>query len=202
MPGLMALRAEHPGRSPSRGRASPLLAHDRADGRPDREPGGTGGGCGAGHPATSSPPRITARQSPHPGFRSSPGRGRRWRSTGGAPSSPHLAGHDCPNVLLDEGVTPRCWSSGGGVRGRGAVPDPRGHSAEAKVFLSLLQRSLRGRAALDALRRRGAGGERRRPPGCTASTSCSSGGAPLPRHHENDSAPSPSSTTDAAAGPP
>ena len=51
-----------------------------------------------------------ARRLPRPGFRSSPGRGRRWRSTGGAPSRPS-PGPDttAPTCSWTTGATPRCW---------------------------------------------------------------------------------------------
>ena len=62
-----------------------------------------------------------------PGFRSSPGRGRRWRSTGGAPSRPSPGkGTTAPTCSWTTGATPRCWSSGGrsaGPRGPSLTPE-------------------------------------------------------------------------------
>ena len=146
MPGLMALRAEHAGAQPLAGarisgslhmtvQTAVLIETLMALGAEVRW-----ASCNIfstqDHAAAASPP---------PGFRSSPGRGRRWRSTGGAPSRPSPGkGTTAPTCSWTTGATPRCWSSGGrSARPRGPSLTRRGPiSAEARVFLSLLQRSL------------------------------------------------------------
>ena len=97
MPGLMALRREFGAAAAAQGQEGRrLAAHDRADRRPDRDPGRPRRRRALGQSATSSPPRTTPRppswsartappRTPR-ASRSSPGRARRWRSTGGAPS--------------------------------------------------------------------------------------------------------------------
>ena len=97
MPGLMATRAEYAAGAAAAGRAHHrLAAHDRADGRADRDAHGArrGGALvqlqhllhpGPRRRGGRGRPRRHARRSPA-GCRCTPGRARRWRSTGGAPS--------------------------------------------------------------------------------------------------------------------
>ena len=96
-PGLMAMRARVRRATAAAGRPHHrLAAHDRADRRAHRDAGRARAPRSAGRPATSSPPRTTP-PPPSPsappvpsrrqqGSPSTPGRARRCRSTGGAPS--------------------------------------------------------------------------------------------------------------------
>ena len=88
MPGLMAMREEYGAQQPLEGRAHHgLAAHDDPDRRADRDARRARRRGALGLAATSSRPRTTPRRrSPRPASRSSPGRARRSRSTGGAPS--------------------------------------------------------------------------------------------------------------------
>ena len=116
MPGLMAMRERYGDEQAARRRPHRrLAAHDDPDRRADRDPGRASAPRSAGPPATSSPPRTTppprsssARRAPpttRRASRSSPGRARRWRSTGGAPSrsSTGRATASGANMILDDG---------------------------------------------------------------------------------------------------
>ena len=98
MPGLMAIRREYADGSRC-GRADHrVAAHDDPDRGADRDAGGARGRGPLGVAATSSRPRTTPRRRSwwvrrglpriRRACRSTPGRGRRSRSTGGAPSRP------------------------------------------------------------------------------------------------------------------
>ena len=115
MPGLMAIRAEFAASQPLRGRADHrLAAHDDPDRGAHRDAHRARRAGALGVAATSSPPRTTppprsrsaptARPRPRPASRSTPGRARRWRSTGGAPSRSLLwPDGGGPNMILDDG---------------------------------------------------------------------------------------------------
>ena len=95
MPGLMAVRAEYAKTAAAQGPADHrLAAHDHPDGRADRDAGGPGRGGAlvlVQHllaPRTTPPPPSPSGPRARPRIprasRSSPGRARRWKNTGGA----------------------------------------------------------------------------------------------------------------------
>ena len=163
MPGLMSIRKEFAAAQPLKRRADHgLAAHDDPDGRADRDADGARRARCAGAAATSSPPRTTprrrsrsaptARRRSPKACRSTPGRARRSRSTGGAPNrscagpvedgTPGSRGpeHDPRRRRRRDAAGPQ------GHRVRGApAPCPTRHGADSEEFqviLSLLTRSL------------------------------------------------------------
>ena len=127
--------------------------------------------------------------------RSSPGRARRSRSTGGAPSRCCTwPDGDGPNMILDDGGDATLLvHKGVEFEEAGAVPDrDRGPTREEYgVILDLLRALARGGpAALDTRigRRHPAASPRRPRPACTGSTSCAEAGTLLfPAINVNDS---------------
>ena len=169
----------HPGRvrrrAAARGRPHHrLAAHDRPDRGADRDADRARRRGALVPAATSSPPRTTPprRSSSAPtappttprACRSSPGRARRWRSTGGAPSR-RCAGRDGdgPNMILDDGGDATMLvHKGTEYEAAGAVPDAtEDDSEEWTVVLDLLRRSLaEDPQSLDQDRRRHPGRHR------------------------------------------
>ena len=84
-------------------------------------------------------PSTTPRACP-----STPGRARRWRSTGGAPSRRSPGPTATPNMILDDGGDATMLvHKGAEFEAAGHVPDPStGESEEFRVFLTLLNESL------------------------------------------------------------
>ena len=138
--------------------------------------------------------------------RSSPGRARRWRSTGGAPSrcspGPTASG---PNMILDDGGDATMLvHKGVEFEKAGVVPDPSDRRAprSSRSSSTLLQpHAGRDAAQVDRdRRRRSRASPRRPPPACTASTRCSSAASCSSRRSTSTTrSPRASSTTSTAA---
>ena len=188
------VRREAAARGPAHHRLAP---HDDPDRGPHRDAERARAPTSAGRAATSSRPRTTprrrwrsartARPRARAASRSSPGRARRSRSTGSAPSarSTSAAARARPRSWTTAATRPcsstRASSSSRRARSR---PPATADSEEYAVVLKLLARELReGPEALDAgregLRGRHRGDHHRRAP---ALRDAEGGHAPLPRH--------------------
>ena len=200
MPGLMAT-AGRVRRCPAAGRRPHhrLAAHDHPDRRAHRDADRARRRGALGARATSSPPRTTPpppsssarrhRRRPAGRARSSPGRARRSRSTGGAPSR-RCAGPtsgEGPNMILDDGGDATLLvHKGVEFEKAGAVPGPvdrrlRGVRGRARTCSSAP--SARTTSAGTASARASRASPRRPPPACTASTRWPSRGhAAVPGH--------------------
>ena len=204
MPGLMAMRERYGDAQAARRRPDRrLAAHDHPDRRPHRDAGRARRRGPLGllqHLLHPGPRRRRGRRRPRRhrrrtrrASRSSPGRARPWRSTGGAPSRSSTGpATSCPNMILDDGGDATLLVHlGVQAEKAGKAPTRRpAHEHRAAGHLRGAQRRRSPRTATAGPRSptRSRASPRRPPPACTASTSMMREGSLLfPAINVNDS---------------